>query len=120
VANNKRRSVPGSATSHKGSPDKTAILEGDWKLIVLGGPATRVPLKAVDELNELPEGLIVELYDLGRDPGEESNIAVENPKVVAKLLKQLHEFRSLKLDGVPDFRDGVKGFVAPKEWKIED
>jgi arylsulfatase B len=104
----------------QGSADKTAVLEGRWKLIVMGGPATDVPLTAANKLDELPQHLTVELFDLDQDPGERSNIAAENPKVVAALLKQLHEFRSLKLEGIPHFQDGMKQFVAPQEWKIED
>jgi arylsulfatase A-like enzyme len=104
----------------QGSADKTAVLEGRWKLIVMGGPATDVPLTAANKLDELPEDLSVELFDLDQDPGEENNIAADNAKVVAALLKQLHEFRRLKRAGIPHFQDGMKQFVAPKEWKIEN
>jgi arylsulfatase B len=104
----------------QGSADKTAVLEGRWKLIVMGGPATDVPLTAANKLDELPQNLSVELFDLDQDPSEENNIAADNPKVVAALLKQLHEFRRLKLEGIPHFQDGMREFVAPKEWRIED
>ncbi len=104
----------------QGSADKTAILEGRWKLIVMGGPATDVPLTAANKLDGLPQDVSVELFDLDQDPGEENDIAVENREVVAALLKQLHEFRRLKLEGVPHFQEGMKNFVAPEEWRIED
>ena len=57
---------------------------------------------------------------LDRDPGEETNLAAEQPEIVARLLNRLQEFRRLKIDGVPDFREGRKGFVAPKDWKISE
>lgn len=62
----------------------------------------------------------VELFHLDRDPGEQRNLAAEHPKIVAQLLKRLKEFRRLKIDGVPDFRQGRKGFKAPKDWVINE
>ena len=62
----------------------------------------------------------IELFRLDRDPGEERNLAAEQPEIVARLLNRLQEFRRLKIDGVPDFREGRKGFVAPKDWKIPE
>ena len=62
----------------------------------------------------------VELFRLDRDPGEQRNLAVEHPKIVAELLKRLKEFRRLKIDGVPDYRQGRKEFKAPKDWVIKN
>jgi len=104
----------------QGSADKTAVLEGRWKLVVLGGPATDAPLTVAKNRDHLPRKMSVELFDLTRDPGEKTNIAVQNPKIVATLLKKLHEFRGLKLEGIPHFQEGRAEFKAPKEWRIED
>ena len=49
----------------------------------------------------------VELFRLDRDPGEQTNLAAEHPKVAAELLERLQWFRRLKIDGVPDFRAGI-------------
>jgi len=104
----------------QGSQDKTAILEGRWKLVVMGGPVTDVPLTSVGNQESMPPKMSLELYDLDQDPSEENNIAAEHPKVGAALLKKLHGFRSLKQEGIPHFQEGMKQFTAPKEWKIED
>ena len=49
-------------------PFRGAIRQGDWKLV------WRTPL---------PQA--VELYDLGRDPGEKNDVAAANPQKVAEL-----------------------------------
>jgi hypothetical protein len=60
----------------------------------------------------------VELSNLDRDPGEQTNLVAERPDIVGKLLERLKEFRSLKISGVPDYREGRQGFEAPKDWVI--
>jgi len=62
----------------------------------------------------------VELYQMARDPSETTNLAKEEPEIVSRLLAELHVFRRLKIGGIPDFREGREGFVAPKDWKITD
>ena len=104
----------------QGSPDKTAVCDGTWKLIVLGGSVLDVPLDAATDTTYPAPNRTIELYRLDRDPGEATNLAAEQPEIVARLLRRLHEFRRLKIDGVPGFRDGSEGFVAPKDWKIKD
>jgi len=55
-------------------PFRAGIRQGDHKLI------WRTPLPAA-----------VELYDLAKDPGERTNIAAENPAIVAKLQQRANE-----------------------------
>jgi uncharacterized sulfatase len=54
------------------------LVHGNWKLIV--------PNKA-----RVPDG-VVELYDLLRDPHEETNLAAKQPEVVAELRKKLDQW----------------------------
>ena len=61
----------------------------------------------------------MELHRLDRDPGESTNLVQEHPAVAAEMLKRLQKFRRLKTDGIPDFLEGKKGFVAPVDWVIE-
>ena len=102
----------------QGSADKTAICDGTWKLVVLGGSVLDVTLdQAVLPANSKPS---LELFRLDRDPGEQTDLAAKHPDVVAQLLKRLKEFRRLKIGGVPDFRQDRKGFKAPKDWVIKN
>jgi arylsulfatase A-like enzyme len=52
------------------------VREGDWKLL------------------EYFEDDRVELYDLGSDPGETENLASSHPKIRARLLKQMKDWRT--------------------------
>ncbi len=104
----------------QGSPDKIAVCDGTWKLIVLGGSVLDVPLKATADTSDPELNRTVELYQMARDPSETTNLAKEEPEIVSRLLAELHVFRRLKIGGIPDFREGREGFVAPKDWKITD
>jgi arylsulfatase A-like enzyme len=104
----------------QGNPEKTAVCDGTWKLVVMGGSVLDVTLDKATLQGDSKTNLSVELFRLDRDPGEETNLASEHPKIVAQLLTRLKEFRSLKIDGVPDFRQGRKGFKAPKDWVIKE
>ena len=59
---------------------RLAIRQGDWKLI------------RYDVF--IPENTTTELYNLIDDPGEETNVAKENPEITAKLLKLLESART--------------------------
>ena len=67
-----------------------AIREGPWKLIEGLGSGGFTPPQQVD-----PEagGPTVQLYNLGRDPGETLNLASEEPEIVARLLESLAAIR---------------------------
>jgi arylsulfatase B len=103
----------------QGTADKTAVCDGTWKLVVLGGSVLDVTLDRATISGDSKTKPSVELFRLDRDPGEQTNLAAEYPETVAQLLKRLKEFRSLKIDGVPDYRQGRKGFKAPKDWVVK-
>jgi arylsulfatase A-like enzyme len=95
-------------------PEQIAVHDGTWKLVVQGGDVLDVAL------DDVPEGMTVELFQLDTDPGESTNRAANEPEIVEQLLKRLKTFRALKLDGVPGSNEGREDFVAPKDWKIQD
>lgn len=101
----------------QGAPEAIAIDDGAWKLVVRGGSVLDVTLaKGAASPAGAPS---VELFRLDKDPGETTSLVVEHPDVAARLLERLQRFRRLRMDGVPDFREGSEGFKAPKEWMIE-
>jgi len=59
---------------------RLAVRQGDWKLI------------RYDVLS--PEKTTTELYNLANDPGEENNVAEENPEITNKLLKIMDSART--------------------------
>jgi len=102
----------------QGSADKTAICDGTWKLVVAGGSVLDVTLdQSPRPANSKPS---LELFRLDRDPGEQTDLAAKHPEILEQLLKRLKEFRRLKIDGVPDFRQDRQGFKAPKDWVIKN
>jgi len=103
----------------QGTPEKTAVCDGTWKLVVVGGSVLDVELDTALSQNS-EHGPTVELFRLDRDPGETTNIALEHPNMVDRLLKRLKEFRRLKIKGVPDYQESRKGFQAPKDWLIKN
>lgn len=102
----------------QGNPDKTAVCDGKWKLVVLGGSVLDITLDQAARSANSRMKPSVELFNLDGDPGEQINLVAERPDIAAKLLESLKEFRSLKISGVPDFQEGRKGFKAPKDWVI--
>ena len=102
----------------QGSPDKTAICDGTWKLVVVGGSVLDVTLDRAIQPGDSKKKPSVELFRLDRDPGEQTNLVAEHPDIVAKLLERLKEFRRLKISGVPYFQEDRKGFKAPQDWVI--
>ncbi|MHC4506431.1 MAG: arylsulfatase B [Planctomycetota bacterium] len=104
----------------QGTPDRTAVCDGNWKLVVLGGSVLDVSL-APDGTPTGPAAVkSIELFHLDRDPREQTNLVAEHPDVAARLLGRLKQFRRLKIKSIPDFREGREGFVAPKDWVIRE
>jgi arylsulfatase B len=104
----------------QGKPDRTAVCDGTWKLVVVGGSVLDVSLESGLLPVHSENKPSVELFRLDRDPGEQNNLAAEHPTVVAELLKRLKSFRRLKIGGVPDYQEGREGFEAPKDWVIKE
>lgn len=63
-----------------------AYRTGDWKLILARGSGGWTSPRE----NQIPANAPpVQLYDLSRDPGEQTNLYQQEPQIVEKLLKQL-------------------------------
>ncbi len=60
------------------------------------------------------------LFHLTDDPNETTNIADEHPKVAAELSEALKRYEALaSKERMPGYAEGREGFVAPKDWAIE-
>ncbi len=90
------------------------MCDDTWKLVVTQGSVLDAALGGNG--GKTPK---VELFRLDRDPSESKNLLQDHPGVAAAMLKRLQAFRRLKIDGIPDFREGRQGFEAPKDWMIE-
>ena len=69
-----------------------SIEDGRWKYIAPGGGATYNP-QTNTELGNLNQD---QLYDLSKDPGEKSNIASQNLKIVQILRSRLNKIRKAR------------------------
>jgi arylsulfatase A-like enzyme len=65
-----------------------ALRSGDWKYLVSGAGAG----KKTQEKAKSPKK--PELYDLSKDLGETTNVADQNPEIVAKMAKLLAEIQA--------------------------
>lgn len=94
------------AVVHHSINGSFAIRQGKWKLLLCpdsGGWSS--PRPGRPESKGLPE---VQLYDLSSDIGEETNVAEQNPKVVAELTSLLEKFvsRGRSTPGEPQSNTG--------------
>jgi arylsulfatase B len=94
--------------------EQTALCDGTWKLVVIGGSVLDATLDGGDE--QKPK---VELFRLDRDPSESENLLKSNPAVAAAMLQRLQAFKRLKIDNIPHFLEGKEGFEAPNDWMIK-
>lgn len=101
-------------------PEQSALTNMPWKLVVRGGNALDL---AIDEKGNRKTThsppISAELFNLEKDPGEQTNLLSQQPKIAQKLLKSMQSYRRLKID-VPDCFANRKGFVAPKDWVIPE
>jgi arylsulfatase B len=104
----------------QGTADKTAICDGQWKLVVLGESVLDVTLEQAVRADNSRTRPSVELFHLSKDPIESTSLVAEHPEIASKLLERLKSFRRLKISGVPGYQDGRRGFKAPKDWMISD
>jgi arylsulfatase A-like enzyme len=59
----------------------------------------------------------IELFNIGDDPAESSNLAATDPATLAELNTALENLMQLKsADQVSRFREGRDGFTAPQNW----
>jgi arylsulfatase A-like enzyme len=94
---------------HQNEDAPASVHEGRWKLVARGDFFAVQPAMAP----------ALELYDLEADPGEQNDLAVKHPDVVARLHQRLREFGKLQKAGVGNYDEGRAGFRAPKDWIIE-
>ena len=81
--------IPRAPLIHHSFDGMYAIRQGDWKLIEgLGSGGFTQPAR----LGEGTE-FAYQLYHLGKDPGESSNVAAKYPSIVEDLARQLDEIR---------------------------
>ena len=59
-----------------------------------------------------------ELYDLGSDLAEATNVAAAHPEMVQRLAAIMRDFGKLQKPGVGSYDEGRDGFKAPKDWII--
>ncbi|QGJ71643.1 N-acetylgalactosamine-6-sulfate sulfatase [Planctomycetales bacterium 10988] len=92
--------------------EQIALHEGDWKLVCIG--------QRLDDLDAQDSQREFFLFDIKKDPYEETNLASKHPEVVQKMLTKLILFRqSQPADAVPPYNVGkVRSFQAPKNWQI--
>ena len=95
-----------SETPIKGQVAATAFNE-EWKLV-----------------QEINQGLLSAdvknyLFNIKEDPNEYNNLAQEHPKLVAKLAKEIHEWRKLyPVNGTRSNLVAPPGWRAPKDWAV--
>ena len=81
---------PRSAVVHHSSNGSFAIREGTWKLALCpGSGGWSAPRPGRDDTSALP---LVQLFDIGKDVGEQHNLQGEQPEVVARLTAILEKF----------------------------
>ena len=94
-----------------GPTEHLSVIDRPYKLVVQG------PGILSENARETSKA---ELFNLAEDPREQTDISGKHPDLVDRLWKALRTFRTWKIDGVPEFSDGRKGFKAPKDWIIPE
>jgi hypothetical protein len=79
---------------------------GKWKLVAHGEFFPEQPAAKP----------VLELYDLGGDPAEQTDLAAREPELVAQLHRRLREFGTWQKAGVGPYIEGRDGFTPPKDW----
>lgn len=96
------------------APNSGAIRSGQWKLVVNGKKANE------DPDGEFPQSIAevnlqnVELFDLTKDPNEQTNLAISNPEKAKELAEKWSQYRSHALP--PKAKPKPNDFKAPVVW----
>ena len=101
------------------APKSGALRVGDWKLVVHEGKVNSAGAEKEEQQKEAQEGREVtprgiELFHLGSDPDERSNVAEAHPQRVQSMYKRLRKYQSEALEPKGEARP--QGFVVPKVW----
>jgi arylsulfatase A-like enzyme len=95
--------------AHHVEPNRGALREGPWKLVV-NGPRPPEGLRRADDPR-------VELYRIGDDPGETTDLAEREPERVAAMLQRLSELTAEAVLPLGTYtREPPPGFAAPAVW----
>jgi arylsulfatase B len=136
---------PAKIEGGRRSTELAAYIDVLPTLLAAAGPTTSAPHQPFDGVDLLPvltgqaaapdrtiylgQNAVVsqewklkdgKLYHLTDDPNETTDVADQQPEVVAKLSEGLKRYESLaSKERLPDYGAGREGFVAPKDWEIE-
>ena len=90
--------------------DQVAVLEGDWKLVIIGPYLTE---------EGAAEASVRQLFRLDEDPLERHDLAADHPEVVARLTEKAIAFRALQPPNpVALYSEGEGMFVPPPNWQF--
>lgn len=106
-----------SAALNGGAYKRKKLLMWEWRFDIYGHSVNRSPMLAIRDgdwkLLMNPDRSRVELYDVPRDPTELQNLAVRQPKVVARLSRPLLEWRNSLPPGPVRPSAGRNDFPGP-------
>lgn len=89
-----------------------AVIDDGWKLKV-NGPR----LTSIEQLKDGSRQ--IELFQISKDPFEEKDLKDSRSDLVANLGAMLVTHRALQPErSVPRYREGMRGFIPPKNWKL--
>ncbi|SDC98134.1 sulfatase family protein [Niabella drilacis] len=94
-----------TATIHHSIDGNFAIREGKWKLeFAYGSGGWSVPVEKEARQQSMPP---LQLYNLEQDPAEQTNVAAQNPEIVARLKRNLQHIISngRSTSGTPQAND---------------
>ncbi|WOO43413.1 arylsulfatase [Rubellicoccus peritrichatus] len=89
-----------------------SIRSGDWKLIVSRATDKRTK-------DAVPLGnpkLVAELFNIKKDPYEQTNLAAEHPEIVNELWAKLKSYGPEIGDAGPYCQKAPEGWKAPADW----
>lgn len=96
------------------APNSGAIRSGQWKLVVNGKKANENPdgesQESIAEVNLQN----VELFDLTKDPNEQTNLAKDNADKAKELAEKWSKYRSQAVP--PKVKPKPKDFKTPEVW----
>ncbi|MCC6417682.1 MAG: arylsulfatase [Gemmataceae bacterium] len=96
------------------TPTRGALRRGDWKLVLNGKGKDNPDGKGKAKGKKKQGAPSVELFDLGRDPSEQTNLAAKEPERVRELRARLEAYGRQAIP--PRAAPKAKGFQVPKVW----
>lgn len=91
------------------APDRAALLEGDWKLVI----GADEPLNGIQSEE-------ISLFNLKSDPYERTDVKDAFPKMRKRLMAKIESYRAASVEPLGDASNGEssvpEGFKVPKVW----